>query len=312
MQQRAYDVITAKAILELAFPSEEFAPYDLRADGVYQSEQFLDASPPGMAFDWAPPYDMNWQGAPDPMSAPMLPIPFTAAELAAFMLDGVGGMIPETLGARIGYPVDEAVLPDSPRWRVVREALQAAYALAEAAQAVVGEFDHAEQRAADELRKKYSEARSQAIERERVMERVIVGEKKDGSPEYGAFIPRDEYLHRLELAKSSVAELEAQSTHAQDAVSSKWRAWRAAMVLQLLAPEVGTSPPPRAGTASSVQNDGRVWTPERLAAVEEYRNKHGTKKTAEHFGVSAQLIRRKLPSKKPSQKGFSAFTHRPK
>jgi len=242
----------------------------------------------------------------------MLPIPFTAAELAAFMLDGVGGMIPETLGARIGYPVDEAVLPDSPRWRVVREALQAAYALAEAAQAVVGEFDHAEQRAADELRKKYSEARSQAIERERVMERVIVGEKKDGSPEYGAFIPRDEYLHRLELAKSSVAELEAQSTHAQDAVSSKWRAWRAAMVLQLLAPEVGTSPPPRAGTASSVQNDGRVWTPERLAAVEEYRNKHGTKKTAEHFGVSAQLIRRKLPSKKPSQKGFSAFTHRPK
>lgn len=237
MQQRAYDVITAKAILELAFPSEEFAPYDLRADGVYQSEPFLEASPPGMAFDWAPPYDMDWQGAPDPMSAPMLPIPFTAAELAAFMLDGVGGMIPETLGARIGYPVDEAALPDSPRWRVVREALQAAYALAEAAQSVVGEFDRAEQRVADELRKKYSEARSQAIERERVMERVIVGKKKDGSPEYGDFIQRDEYLHRLGLAKSSVAELEEQSTQAQDAVNNKWKAWRKAMVRQLLGTE---------------------------------------------------------------------------
>jgi len=63
-------------------------------------------------------------------------------------------------------------------------------------------------------------------------------------------------------------------------------------------------------SASNAPSNGKVWTPERLAEVRAYREKHGTKKTAEHFNVSTSLIRQKLPSEKPKPKGYSAFTHR--
>ncbi len=55
---------------------------------------------------------------------------------------------------------------------------------------------------------------------------------------------------------------------------------------------------------------GKRWTPENLAELKSYREKHGTKKAAEHFCISESLIRQKLPSEKPQPKGYSAFTHR--
>ena len=103
--------------------------------------------------------------------------------------------------------------------------------------------------------------------------------------------------------------------------------WRDAMVRELLTPKVepepavvgaapaqpqAAAPAPVADSASSEPSNGRVWTPEKLAEVQAYRGAHGTKAAAEHFKVSEQLIRRKLPSKKPTPKGYSAFTHRPK
>ena len=57
---------------------------------------------------------------------------------------------------------------------------------------------------------------------------------------------------------------------------------------------------------------GKRWTPEKLAELKSYREKHGTKKAAEFFRISEQLIRQKLPSEKPQPKGYSAFTHRMK
>ena len=57
---------------------------------------------------------------------------------------------------------------------------------------------------------------------------------------------------------------------------------------------------------------GKRWTSEKLAELKSYREKHGTKKTAEFFGISEQRIRQMLPSKKPQPKGYSAFTHRTK
>lgn len=104
--------------------------------------------------------------------------------------------------------------------------------------------------------------------------------------------------------------------------------WRDAMVRELLTPKVEPEPavvgaapaqpqtaqpaPVVAESASNMPGNGRVWTPEKLAEVQAYRDAHGTKAAAEHFKVSEQLIRRKLPSKKPTPKGYSAFTHRPK
>ena len=65
-----------------------------------------------------------------------------------------------------------------------------------------------------------------------------------------------------------------------------------------------------AGSASSAPSNGKVWTPEKLAELRAYRDKQGTKKAAEHFGISGARIRKLLPSDKPKQKGYSAFTHR--
>ncbi len=75
-------------------------------------------------------------------------------------------------------------------------------------------------------------------------------------------------------------------------------------------PQAAAPAPVVADSASNAAGNGKVWTPEKLAEVQAYREKYGTKKAAEHFKVSASLIRQKLPSKKPQPKGYSAFTHR--
>lgn len=123
----------------------------------------------------------------------------------------------------------------------MRDALRDAYALAAEAQKVVGELDHAEQQSAHELLGHYNDGYNQAIERELVMERVVVGMKKDGSPEYGDFLPRDEYLRRLERAKASVSDLQAQAYSATAQANEKHRAWCGAMVRHLLNPEQPTA-----------------------------------------------------------------------
>ena len=67
-----------------------------------------------------------------------------------------------------------------------------------------------------------------------------------------------------------------------------------------------------ADSASNAPGNGKVWTPEKLAEVKAYREKYGTRKTAEHYQVTEQRIRQLLPGEKPKAKGYSAFTHRPK
>ena len=317
MPQRQYDRATAQALMQWAYSDyqdDQHLPYEIRDEGVYVNAVFRDFCPPGTIYDWTPADCMDGPESPNPDIAPALPIPFTAADLAACMLDGIGQTICQRFGTHIGSPIDESVLANfHPRMRWMRDALRDAYALAAETQNIVGELDHAEQQSAHDLLARFSDAYDQAIERERVMERVVVGTKKDGSPEYGDFIPREEYRRRLERAKASVSDLEEQANSAKAQADEKQRAWREAMVQQLLAPKLPTSPAPVvADSARNAAGNGKVWTPEKLAEAKAYRDKHGTKKTAEHFGVSASLIRKKLPSEKPKPKGYSAFTHRMK
>ena len=56
----------------------------------------------------------------------------------------------------------------------------------------------------------------------------------------------------------------------------------------------------------------QTWTPKRLAELHAYREAHGTKEAAKHFGVSTARVRALLPSGKAPTKGYSAFTHRSK
>jgi hypothetical protein len=77
-------------------------------------------------------------------------------------------------------------------------------------------------------------------------------------------------------------------------------------------PEIPSAAPEVAvGTSSDVAiASSKRWTPELLAELKAYRYKHGTKQAAAHYGISASLVRQKLPGEKPKTKGYSAFTHR--
>lgn len=46
----------------------------------------------------------------------------------------------------------------------------------------------------------------------------------------------------------------------------------------------------------------KVWTDERKAEARAYREKHGLKKTAEHYGVSETTISKHIPANKPTPK----------
>lgn len=240
MEQRKYDHATAKTIFEMICWPECWV---IRDKGVFVEDGFRLYSPRDKAFDWTPAYEMDWPGAPNPMTAPTLPIDFTARELAASMIDGVGRQMQEALNRRIGYALDDDALQGFGSYQSwVREALTEAYDVARQAQDVVGELDRNQQQRADDLWAKYRDAYSQALEREKVMEYVIIGYGKDEKPEYG-LIPRDEHLPRLARAKESVAVQKAQAEQAEEQADAAFKAWRKAMVRQLLQPQATTPSP---------------------------------------------------------------------
>lgn len=211
----------------MAFAFSEYGehdpkPYEIRADGIYTSEGFRQASPSGIVFDWTPADDMQGPSAPNPGTAPFLPIPFTAAQLAAAMLDGPGQAIQHALERRIGHPLDDEALEGFPaRKRWTRDAIAQAYALAAQAQSVVGEFDHAAEARAHALAQQYDEANGQANEREGV---------------FAHGVDEGERRARRERAAASVLPLRLAARQAQEFVSHAWRQWRADMVRQLLEP----------------------------------------------------------------------------
>jgi hypothetical protein len=74
---------------------------------------------------------------------------------------------------------------------------------------------------------------------------------------------------------------------------------------QLTEPKTTEQPtPPQASVGT-----GKRWTDEKLSELAAYRDRHGAKAAAAHFGISTGRIRQLLPGK-PA--GHSAFTYRPK
>jgi hypothetical protein len=209
--------------MKFAYPEYrevDLKPYEIRENGVYATEAFRDVCQPGTIFNWTPADDMGWPGSPNPDTAPFLPIPFDAKQLAAAMIDGAGQSIAYAMEHRLGYPLNDGALnklPDRMRW--MRDALTEAYAVAAAAQSVVGEFDHDQQARAHAMAQQFEEANEQANDREGVFEQGI---------------PPNEASARRARAVASVADLKAQTELEQAAVAKKWKAWRKAMVRQLL------------------------------------------------------------------------------
>lgn len=216
---------------------------DIRDDGVYVKEDYLSHDPSEQAFTWTPACEMDWPGAPDPLTAPALPIPFSSRNLAAFMLDAAGHGLQGRFGRIEHGPDEDEIGSLGIRATKVRKVLREAYKLAQAAQCVVGADNFDEQQRAADLLSAYGDAREEAMKREKVMERVIVGTRNDGAPEYGGFIPRDEYLLRLARVNVDVAALKAEAQKATAESDARHMEWRKAMVHQLLRPAATTQNP---------------------------------------------------------------------
>lgn len=217
--RKTYSLETAKVLLELAYPGWDFPPYAIRDDGVYQSDEHREASPSEEVFDWSPAYDMSSPDAPDPMTAPMLPIPFSAADLAAFMIDGAGSMIPEALGGRVGDHTPSLELLAHPRMRKAREALHEAFVLLDQAVQQNGPPNYEELAYAHVLVDRYDEENGVANEREGVFEPGI---------------SNDERRLRRARAVASVQEAKERSEHANTVANQNWKKWRKRMVHALL------------------------------------------------------------------------------
>lgn len=111
-----------------------------------------------------------------------------------------------------------------------------------------------------------------------------------------------EQRKRLEPARKSGNPLEIE---AANRLTSKLDEEVRDLYLSIgLGPDGKTPAPPvvAVGAPGGVETaPGKKWTPEKLTELKSYRDKNGTKKTAEHFGISEQLVRKKLPSEKPAK-----------
>jgi hypothetical protein len=108
--------------------------YKIRRSGVWlRRNDVLDA------LDWTPACELSGEGAPDPLSTPALPFPFTASQLAAFMVAGWGLF----LGERHGLLDDdfEPQFLNGVRDAKPREALTAARRCLELARRELGTLD---------------------------------------------------------------------------------------------------------------------------------------------------------------------------
>lgn len=66
--------------------------FDIRDEGVWPGK-WAEGS-----LDWTPAQDCYQPGRPSPLTSPSLPFPFTARQLAAFMLDDIGYFVRERFG----------------------------------------------------------------------------------------------------------------------------------------------------------------------------------------------------------------------
>lgn len=228
---RQFGKETATFIVELVNNQSggyEFLEFrdDGHTPGVYVSETYVGLFPSGVegieagnVFEWNPACDT--EDDTDPEASPLLPVPFTAKELAALLLYGVGDYIQERLGPIGQLDEDQLSRLGGVRKKLPRQALRAAYDEAERAQRIVGLPDIEAQELAYSLSEQLDEAEREENHRQGVFARDI-------SPE--------EASRRRALVVESLADLRKRTQVAKSEAAAKTARWRSAMVRQLLAP----------------------------------------------------------------------------
>lgn len=285
MQPRVYDEAVALSLMKVANPwhselisaietaitpeqksaaiveSSAQLTFKLKADGLYLSESLCSYCPQEEIFDWSPAYDMDWPEAPNPATAPMLPLPFTAKELAAFMLDGAGVGILHAI-TDSGCASDEEAIHrhwgNHPRHRHTRDAIRDALQMLAEANQHVAPLDIQYQEKADELSEKYESTLNQ-------LEAKITSKKNK------------------EHLSQSLQTLRAEMSAAQETAKSRRHTWRKAMVHYLLAPSI-----------KKKYTQVTRWTESEKQKLLDAKMKYGATKAAEMFGINTSRVRRIL------------------
>jgi hypothetical protein len=213
-KKKPYDKDIAGFIIGMTSSPERF---DIRDNGVYLEDGYKECCVgDGETLLWNPACA---SGNANPRTAPLLPIPFSSHDLAAFMLSDMAFEIFERLG-NIGQLDEEALnnvggLIDDP----VRRALKEAYQALDAAQDKAGKFHKDKWERYEQLKERCETERNKAREREGILD-------MHNTPYQG-----DEYSVRINRANASVAKLEEERDVAEkEAKKYAWE-WKNKMVL---------------------------------------------------------------------------------
>ena len=207
---------------------------EIADDGVRVSPAYLETDP-SQELDWHPACEFEGQdGAPDPLEVPNLPFPCSAAQLAAFMIDGVGAKLLSIYGPWDAGP-DAGMLKELGQTAAKpKEALRSAYKAYRDAEGVVSKLDVDLQERAYDLSSHNPE------------KWIREANKLEGVFEPG--IGKDERKVRRERALASAEILRERAEAEVKQAAAEFAIWRKAMVLQLLQPEA---------TRTSVAHVGR-------------------------------------------------------
>ena len=277
-----YNLKHAKEILEPCAP-KGYLRFDER--GVWpdiERDLLLQTETEGLR--WRPARQLqHLPGAPEVKDTPMLPNPFTARELAAFMLDGAGALVADFYGEWDDGPDPDslrAIDPDSKARRAVTEAFTA-YREAEG---IVGPYPRALQADADRARKAYNEANQRANEREGVS---------------GAVPGTDDSTARRARAVASVAAQEAKMHTTIAASRQASEAWLTKMVRCLLEPQAAAPALHVATEPTQEQRQAYRWQLciDAGLTMPEDTYSHlprGIGKVAESLGITRQALQQDL------------------
>lgn len=184
---------------------------EIKVNGVFAKEVHIESQ------NWH--YCCELEDGPNPLTAPFLPFPFTAKQLAAFMLAGWGHFFQTGLGEWADGPWQKTLNEFPIHGIKAKEAVIAAFQAYRDAELVVGAKDEKTPEEARHLAAVYEATRRKANASERVAEQTISdGERKQ------------RIARAIVIAAPAKEEMQAKQNLANDIE----KAWRKAMVLQLL------------------------------------------------------------------------------
>lgn len=273
---------------------ETLQPLTVKHDGVWSEDSGYDR------LDWHPYIELDEPITHSPAHHPYLPFPFSARDLAAFMLDGLGYFVRFRFGEWVDGPCEE-ILNDMPaKALTAKHAIRCAFQAYRESLAEVGGLDPTFEQRVTELRAVEDSAREEA--------RAQFGFKKMAES----------------TAYKEAVEATRQARRDADAAEA---AWRKKMVRHLLklkgngnSPAVTAKGLPRtseqsgdpaqvddAAPVGTSNGSVKVWTDERKNEVKAYRAIHGLKKTAEYYKVSQATISKHVPAGKAKPKKATPF-----